>query len=212
MKRVKELKDFFFETIKYLCDKYNFDYFLSCPTYERYKDWLHRSDDLPDNIYFANGLSKMVIIVDYGYGLKWVVKIPFSEMQEDYCALEEKYYKEAVAHCVQEAFAETFCIGDYILEDSKCKIYLMVRADTDEEEIMSYSSSSSYDSDSSTSSYYDSCINEEVVNCLCNFFSCEFIDRVIGFCEEFLINDVHDSNVGFCNGRPLIIDYSGYGG
>ena len=48
----------------------------------------------PEGITLASGLSKMVIIVDYGLGKKWVAKIPFSERQVDYCELEENNYKE----------------------------------------------------------------------------------------------------------------------
>lgn len=204
---MNELKDFFFEVIDYLCADYHFNFFLSSPTYENYWNWYKSLNEEPEGITLASGLSKMVIIVDYGLGKKWVAKIPFSERQVDYCELEENNYKEAVACCVEEAFAETFCIGGYPSDESKCKVYLMARADTDEDEL--YSHSSSYDYDDYDCETY---MNGEVVNCLGDFFSCEFMDRLMEFCEEYSISDIHESNIGFSNGRPLIIDYSGYMG
>mgnify|MGYP001632759405 CR=1 FL=1 len=207
---MSELKNFFFEVIDYLCAGYDFNSFLFSPTYENYWNWYKSLNEEPEGITLASGLSKMVIIVDYGFGEKWVAKIPFSERQVDYCELEENNYKEAVAYCVQEAFAETFCIGGYPSDESKCKVYLMARADTDEDEL--YSHSHDYDSCSSNDSNDTNFINLEVINCLSDFFSCEFMDKLLEFCEDYSISDIHEYNIGFSDGRPLIIDYSGFFG
>lgn len=200
---LEELREFFLDVIEDLCHKYSFDKFLYSPTRENYYNWFGSLEDMPRDISFACGLSKAVIIVDNSYGYDWVVKIPFSNERVDYCKIEEDIYKEAVAWNIQDIFAESFFLDRY----RGVKLYLMARADVDEDELTSHSSDFS---SSHTSDDFGTYINPVVIDCLSCFYSNEFMNLLYEFCESNDVFDIHESNVGFFNGIPYIIDYSGY--
>ena len=57
------------------------------------------------------------------------------------------------------------------------------------------------------------CSGDEYVENLLSFhYDHKRLDNFLDFCEENDINDIHTGNVGYINGRLVVIDYSGYHG
>lgn len=192
---------------------------------DSFYNWSHKSHGCPEDVYSANGATKAVLWTDE---MPYVIKIPFIDQMScyrDFCELELINYKLA-QNCPQ--IADCFAWCDFLFYYYDTPIYIMEKADCDEDEIYS----SAYDAALS-----ESCASNSVrkgsagYNDYCEAFSeeWEWMDGTeqVGylyyrewgieiatlfeeFCSEHSINDLHSANWGYVNGRLVVVDYSGF--
>lgn len=200
----EDVENFFKDIIEDLVLNYNFSLFLNDPRAEILLYW-KRDNNVP-YLKVSNGISKGVFIINFDYGDEWVMKIPFCDKMYDYCALEVQNYTLAKQDGLENFFAETFSLGSFL----NAEVYLMRRADVDYDELESYSTNEG------CSEYYcndSDYIYPDVLSCLDGFYNCDKVERLVNFCTNWEINDIHGENIGFYkDGTPVIIDYSGFDG
>ena len=159
-----------------------------------------------DTIYtISNGASKVVIVInDYDY----VIKIPFKGY-ENLCEAEADIYWRAVARGFEENFAPCFYVCSY----KELPLYAMIKCDCGEdyEDIMSrishqYITDDMFDADEAWECYEDE-------GCL-SIFEDRYEDekryKWCRFIHSNHISDIHGGNVGFLNGKLVMVDYSGF--
>jgi hypothetical protein len=158
-------------------------------------------------IYCANGLTKGVLVFDE---LDWVVKIPlhadFSRPDINYCEREQFVYEQAKKRGVAEIFAESYFLMDFCGRP----IYIMKKVEANEEKVSTdlYNKaiSEGYEEDFQS---MDS--EEQVEELFYYYYGRDFLQEYFAFCEDYEINDIHTSNIGYDeNDKPVVIDYSGY--
>lgn len=157
-------------------------------------------------IYCANGLTKGVLIFDE---LDWVVKIPFDvnppHSNINYCERERFIYEQAKKRGVAEIFAESYFLMDFCGRP----IYIMKKVDANEEKV----STDLYDkgiSEGYEEDFQSMDSEEQVEGLFYYYYGEDFLQEYFAFCEEYEINDVHTSNIGYDeNDKPVVIDYSG---
>lgn len=188
-----------------------------------------KEDYVPD-VEWDYGASKLVFMPPES---KFVIKIPFRGQNEcvfgendelldykdfcefsgardgwDYCHTELIIYNSAEEKELDQCFAKTSLIGKVkgypIYQQEKAKIF-------------GHTCNESEYSKEKTGSTEKKC-KELDVN---NFNSCwlsDFIDyygnelfvKFMLFLKEMRINDLHRDNLGYINGRPVLVDYSGF--
>jgi len=159
-------------------------------------------------IYCANGLTKGVLVFDE---LDWVVKIPlhvgFSRPDANYCEREQFVYEQAKKRGVAEIFAESYFLMDFCGRP----IYIMKKVEANEEKVSTdlYNKAISEGYEEEDFQSMDS--EEQVEELFRYYYDEDFLQEYFAFCEEYEINDVHISNIGYDeNDKPVVIDYSGY--
>ena len=156
------------------------------------------------------GVTKAVICLPDN---EWVLKIPFSDYEFDYCSLEEKNYISAKREGFEDFMAETHYLMDF--NGSPC--YIMKKAEVGFD-LLKKDMYSCLIEEGNSEEYarYNSelnCSGDEYVENLLSFhYDHKRLDNFLDFCEENDINDIHTGNVGYINGRLVVIDYSGYHG
>ena len=147
-----------------------------------------------------NGASKWV----YGNeDIDYVAKIPFCGLK-DYCDIEVGKYNEISFRypTYSHYFAECWKAGTITIGEVELPLYIMERADIDENKV--YEMSDNYRTENGGSDTYDL-----VLDCLAFVYGNEIFD-IMDIIKEMHINDLHSGNVGFKNDMPVFIDYSGY--
>ena len=163
-------------------------------------------------LYCTNGLTKAVLVFDE---LDWVVKIPFqvdySRSDEDsitnYCERERFVYEQAKKRGVAEIFAESYFLMDFCGRP----IYIMKKVEANEEKVSTdlYNKAISEGYEEEDFQSMDS--EEQVEELFYYYYGEDFLQEYFAFCEEYEINDIHTSNIGYDeNDKPVVIDYSGY--
>ena len=183
---------------------------------------------------FAFGVSKRVaLFYDCDYVLKWnrvneeTGNYDFNEAGE-----EARLYNEAVKCGLDEIFPETFilmtntngvcftiqkridfCYDDYKYTENErtkgekyqllsCLLKKVFKEEVEKEEL-----DNAFD-------IWDKYLGESVctdwVALVVYFFGMQFFLNLINFCKKNAINDLHYSNIGFLNNKPIIIDFCGY--
>ena len=87
----------------------------------------------------------------------------------------------------------------------------MQRADSNENEVEN-SSYNFWINDGGKPDCYDPEGNEEVINCFKNYYGKELGEAIEDVINMLEVSDLHSGNVGFIEGRPVLIDYSSYWG
>lgn len=191
------IKDPYFQNFVIENTKSNF---LKFEKYYRNTDIL-----LNEECYLSSGMTKGCFIFPKR---KLVLKIPFDN--ENYCELEEVNYKKARTCGLEHFFAESWKETDIIMSDScddiRLPVYGMTFAETiEEDDFVEYSYRSGYNK-------YG--LGEGEVGLLFGFFgecySLEEIEELMVFMKDNEINDIHPGNLGYINGNPVFIDYSGF--
>lgn len=158
------------------------------------------------------GETKIAIVLE---NVDKVVKIPF-DVKTDLCKVEATIYKAAVEAGLENYFVKTEFYGSY---EDVMPIYLQDVAYTNEDEF---------------SIRLYNCIKEEMGYRVDEEISCKEEDRIwdsvgdlddtekltylfcdermVDFCDKYCINDIHEGNVGYDSGEPVLIDFSGYFG
>lgn len=156
------------------------------------------------------GLTKAVICLPDN---DWVLKIPFTNFKIDYCSLEETNYYAAKKEGFEDFMAETH----YLMDFKGMPCYIMRKAEVG----LDFLREDMYsclikEGNSEEYAVYNSelnCPDEDYVEDLLGFhYDHKRLDNFLDFCEENDINDIHTGNVGYINGRLVVIDYSGYHG
>lgn len=217
-----------------LLKNYNFKE-LDCDNFEK------RFEDFENDYYcLAEGATKGVIIPkDKNYVIKIPFfgkhysytqkggkeKIEFEEFyseisgSQDYCAAEVIIYNKAKKEGLEVCFAETCCIGETngypIYAQQKASIGLI---DWDifceecggEEE-------AEFRCQTLSEKYYITDANEGKldptwINDFISSYDEEFFEILSNFLLENEIYDLHDENVGYISGMPVLVDYSSFNG
>lgn len=195
---------------------YNFgDYFST-----KEEDFLVSSVECNDNLSFdwEDGASKLVIIPE---NTDFVIKIPFNseydvdeyyEFSQNYCETEIDLYDRIVDE--YPMFAQFFLPLTRVEECREWDIYIQPKCQTynDADENMK---SNSYSKESLTKVKSDlggtglptdwmAAVTEvlEDIN---------LVKEFINVLEMYdITQDLHRGNIGYCNGKPVILDYAGF--
>ena len=127
----------------------------------------------------------------------------------DYCEAEVRYFELAEEIGLDECFAKVWRIGEICGHP----IYAQVRAEMFEGE----SSRRSYSAEKLTSvrktieekmDFY--CFNEYWLSDFNDFFGEEKMEKLLKFLSTESIEDLHDGNLGYVCGVPVLVDFAGY--
>lgn len=171
-----------------------------------------------DDIMIYCGMTKMAIVVeDFDY----VIKIPFViethlGTDADYCEIEYENYKLAKEYGLARHFAACERLpayhfysvdydGDSVVID--IPLYIMEFAEVDEECTESLCSDCYIcDSDDFSDDQKDA------ARIFSNYYTDDEVEDLVAFMADNAITDIHCGNIGYINGVPVLIDYSGYMG
>lgn len=189
----------------------------------------------PEDVDYAHGASKMVLIPDEDIG--FVLKIPFNgrydiaydeddEPMDDYeffgfegarftsdgwnyCETEAIIYEMAKEAGIETCFAKTEYVGDI----DGYPVYSQERA-----EIFYCRKNESEYSEETRSKTRDKCkeLNVESSINICwmtdflAYYGEEMLKTFMTFIFDNRIGDLHSDNIGYIGNRPVLIDYSGF--
>ena len=161
------------------------------------------------NLEIQYGASKIVFI---DLSDDYVLKIPMGKV--DFCAIEvDNYIKISTKYPEYAKYlAECWYAGNFSTDDREIPMYIMRRADIDPERVsdISYKSyiSNNPDDPEGDDYYWDE--SDIAYDCLYTIYG-NVVSKLYEIFNEFDINDIHTSNIGFiAEDEPIIIDYSGY--
>lgn len=161
------------------------------------------------NLEIQYGATKIVFI---DLSDDYVLKVPMGKV--DFCAIEvENYIKISTEYPEYAKYlAECWYAGNFSTDDREIPMYIMQRADIDPERVsdISYKSyiSNNPDDPDGDDYYWDE--GDIAYDCLYTIYG-NVVSKLYEIFDEFDINDIHTSNIGFiAGGKPIIIDYSGY--
>lgn len=158
------------------------------------------------------GITK-VVLVPKNRGARYVIKIPIVEEDNfDWCDAEVSAYRDALNYGVEKFFSEI----SRFRECPWCKAYLQKRIRTnnfvEDDELYEPEEDWSRLSNLSIESVEILNLCGRIMDELIRAYPSEEIDKLLDFCSEYWINDIHSSNYGYDNGgAPIIFDYSGIG-
>lgn len=189
-----------------LVDNYNFSQVLDFLDEYTFNEWVRTQKELPFT--FFSGMTKLVI---WDGESDYVLKMPFCDRDFDYCRAEVRNYKKAVEAGFAEHFAYCELLMNFSHAEKEIPVYIMEYVEMDEWEnekaIDSYLSTNC-----SLEDYDPDCDGEDkIIIYIENIWEKEKVDAFSAFCRENRINDLHPGNVGFQEGEPIFIDYSGFG-
>lgn len=182
---------------------------------------------------FASGASKRVaLFYDCDYVLKWNrVSEETGNYDFDEAGEEARLYSEAVKCELGEIFPETFilmtntngvcftiqkridfCYDDYqYLENERtnCGKYQLLGCLLEKvfKEVRKEELDNAF---AIWRKYSDRAICTDWIALVVYFFGMQFFLNLMNFCGENAINDLHCSNIGFLNNKPIILDFCGY--
>jgi hypothetical protein len=164
------------------------------------------------------GATKGVLIFK---NLGIVIKIPFigndndeefygadGENGWDYCNAEMLKYQYAKNERVSEFFAET----ELLTEIKDYPIYIQPIVEVLSEDGSSYNAKTN-NSDKIQELCEDEgydCFNLEWLNQAFDYYGENKFYKLMIFLNDYAISDLHNANIGYLNGRPVIFDYSSY--
>ena len=139
--------------------------------------------------------------------------IPFERAQEpngwDYCKAETIYFENAIVDGVDFAFLKTECIG---FTGDWHPIYVQPQAE------MLAERRSSHPKDWKSTAHAAQYCCENHHRCFDEYWIADFIEcydeqtleTLYDFLDAFAITDLHEGNLGYYEGKPVIVDYAGY--
>ena len=145
-----------------------------------------------------------------------VVKCNRKGSVKDYCSIEAENYKKAINEELEKYFASTF----FLTEQNGVSFYIQewVEPDGDsiEDEMYRYASKlcsnqrEEMDEDDFNACIWEFLDNFDAEESLNAVFGEDYeTDRLVVFCEQNRINDLHRGNFGYRRDFPVIIDFSG---
>lgn len=171
---------------------------------DEWHDFVVAVDGAEVTVSIMFGATKAVFAAE---GMDTVAKIGFQNFKVDHAAREAQIYQEARAMDLEQFFVPCKKIG----EISSLEVFEMELVEVGEELVTS----------DMWRKCSDSMSREEIIDVIdydCGFietlfpfyYSDEEMTRLYEFISELEINDFHSGNIGYENGRIVIIDYSGY--
>ena len=161
------------------------------------------------NLEIQYGATKIVFI---DLSDDYVLKVPMGKV--DFCAIEVENYTKISTKYPEYAkyLAECWYAGNFSTNDGEIPMYIMQRADIDPDRVsdISYKSyiSNNPDDPDGYEYYWDE--SDIAYDCLYTIYG-DVISVLYEIFNEFDINDIHTSNIGFiAEDEPIIIDYSGF--
>ena len=161
------------------------------------------------NLEIQYGATKIVFI---DLSDDYVLKVPMGKV--DFCAIEvENYTKISIKYPEYAKYlAECWYAGNFSTDDREIPMYIMQRADIDPDRVsdISYKSyiSNNPDDPDGDEYYWDE--DDIAYDCLYTIYG-NVVSKLYEIFNEFDINDIHTSNIGFiAEGEPIVIDYSGF--
>lgn len=171
---------------------------------------------------YRYGATKFVLIAPKE---DFVIKIPFcgeyydEEFSEfcggwdgnwDYCKTEEELYKIAAEKGIEQCFARTFSIGEVggytIYAQEKARIWSEVHSTNDYEK----EKTESIKEKCNENHKYYYCFHACWLSDFLDYYGNTVFEKFMDFVEAYSIEDLHSSNLGYINGRPVVVDYSGF--
>lgn len=184
---------------------------------------------------YNSGASK-VVLFPADEETDFVVKIPFSHDAEriswyeydenfnaeealftgadepdrwDYCKAETLYYEHAVEEGLEFAFLKTELIG---YSNDFHPIYIQKKAE------MLESREESHKKDWKECQFASNFCTFNHLECFSDYWVADFLNcygeeaykKLHDFLADFHIWDMHSGNLGYYNGKPVIVDYGGY--
>lgn len=177
-------------------------------------DYLHEYKGYAkkEGVTISYGASRAAVIDEVN---KIVFKIPFKGYDEkdrysgagytctedswNYCESEKSIYKEAKKYRVEDFFLPVQTIENINYPFYAQKLVEVLASNEN------YLSSSGYDKGSS-----DFDIPNYFLDKMYNYYGKDSVDDFINFSFDIGLNDIHDENIGYINGRPVIFDYAGF--
>lgn len=183
-------------------------------------------DRLPKNVSFEyhSGATKVVILFP---GAEYVIKIPFNGAWEfneygdeelfcefengseltswDYCQGEVEEYSRAESYEIESFFAKIEYIGDV----NGHPIYIQERAEILDQMYKCYSKEKQTPAHTKCNNKSFKWFNSTWIVDLFDYCDDSMFDAVMSFATEYLC-DLHSGNVGYINGKPVLVDYAGF--
>ena len=136
------------------------------------------------------------------------------DFEWNYCALEAKYYKDAVAAGVERCFAKTEFLGEandhpiYIQE--RCSMF-GAEYHSSKREMYAKRTKKDYEQVTELRHQMDfSQIDDDWMLDFLIFWGESVLKKFISFIQTQSIWDLHNGNIGYRHGVPCLVDYSSY--
>ncbi len=164
--------------------------------------------------YNSNGATKDVYV---NKNDDWVIKTNISECPNDadidYCRTEYENYLMIKGLGLESYFTPIIPIGFIMNEGERKGVYIQKKCATNEEAIvdsLALSLLEENDTLSPEEAEDEVCMLE--INEILNFLypDDKEIYKIINFCWDHDINDLHEGNFGYLDDKLVILDYSGY--
>lgn len=185
---------------------------------------------------WRSGASKIVILMD-NYVLKTSFTYEQDEDEPyldeeytpnynecpDYANMEYLLYQEAVARGIGYMFCKTEQCNDKVYKQEKvdltCEQYEYDEADFDVEDYANAYCLSIFDG---TAHQMEECLAAHELTDLKKYVKCgampyilaewnkEELHKLLDFCRDYDINDIHNNNIGWLNGELKIFDFCGF--
>lgn len=141
------------------------------------------------------------------YEPSFVMKFDFNDLTEAYCAIETENYIKAVEAGLGKCFAKLIPFdkisntllykSEYV--DGRCRgSFREVTADQIE------------NINSITSKHDAPVLPTSWTMNFIDYYGVSTFEKFLDFIVKNNINDLHDTNIGYKNGRPIVFDYAGY--
>ena len=166
-----------------------------------YSDELYYCDhsfDINEHVYMVSGVTRAAI-VDENYD--WIVKYDID--CHEYCEREIDLYQKAICNRLEMCFPECAYIGTfqdiplYAFRKAKCNYHSRNLFNEELEYIKTHKSPLSER-------------NKSVAADLLKSWNEDIFEALSEFCYENEINDLHGNNVGWIDGKLVLIDFAGY--
>ena len=175
-------------------------------------------DKIADDYYttdfdICSGAARMVILYK-----GWAIKIPFeynasvAARYGNFCEEEFLNYEYARKEGLEDFFAPCVkCKRVYFGKHISCPVYVMPRLYVNEpyaDSVAENSESKLLDDDE----YSGSCDLLNTIEIMSSWWNDEDVKKLLAFCEDNGINDLHYENFGFDKDtdQPYLIDYAGF--
>lgn len=190
------------------------------------EDYLVSSIEVGDdrfNFDWEDGASKLVIIPE---NTDYVIKIPFNATYDEF---DNEYYEYSQNYCETEIslynrilfeanplFAQFFLPLTRVKEFENWDIYIQPKCQTyddvsEEEKKHSYSQGSLMKVKSKKLGFYVNLPDDWLAAVTEVLKNVQLVKEFISLLEEYdITQDLHRGNIGYCNGKPVILDYAGF--
>ena len=191
------------------------DYLAQCTRPLSYADCDYIADHT--GAHYSHGETRWCFWFD---DCDMVIKIPrFDGGRDfDYCARELHNYKKGCEYRIERILLPIEFVGEF----GACKVYLQPRFTSDHENLPSHNMKNLREKlgaipnrskalQKSINNLYDWTDREWYARVL-QLYGKKFLKSFEKFSREVRLNDLHDGNIGWRNGKPIILDYAGYCG